>query len=379
MKYISTAEKSANEQAKNILEKYGDYCSKTSPEKRMSIDEYVGKVDWDQYPETYWSVYKDQQRVIPKEQLKDAQKHIEKLIEQESGKASAHRQAKADGYKETLENLSDRLKAADGTESIPLSNAEAEAIAEASKEGKFKPSDYGVTTDAVVKPKYIVNQSLKAGGQSAIMEVAMQTGPQIYQIVKTLIDEDKLDENQLKETGFSALNAGAMGFLEGSVSNSILIMCESGKLGKAFTGASPQTIGNLTVIMLDAFVYGYKFYSGKITADEYADMLTEEIIIAVASQSAGTVAQLLIPLPGVYFAASLAASLYVSANYTQGKEFVLALTDDYGFDIIAPTKNIGEKTASKFEGIKKSLTNTIPFLKEKLDKDYVITLIDIKA
>ena len=55
-----------------------------------------------------------------------------------------------------------------------------------------------------------------------------------------------------------------------------------------------------TIITLDAFVYSYKFYSGEITTDQFADLMTEEVVIAVASQTAGTVAQLLIPLPGVY-------------------------------------------------------------------------------
>lgn len=379
MKYYATAADSANEQAKNILEKYGDYCNKTDPGKRMSREEYVGKIDWDQYPETYWSIYKEQQRVIPKDQLSDAKKHIEKLIKKEAGKEGAHRQAKMEGYEETLKKLSDRLEASDGTKSIPLSKEEAEAISECSKEGKFKPSDYGVTTQDVVKPKYIVNQSLKAGGQSAIIEVAMQTGPAIYQIVKKLIDEGKIDEEELKKTGFSALDAGTMGFLEGSISNALLISCQAGKFGSALKGVSPQTIGNLTVITLDAFVYSYKFYSGQITADEFADLLTEEIIVAVASQTAGTVAQLLIPLPGVYFAASLGASIFVSANYAQGKEVVVVLTDNYGFDMITPAKNTGKEALSKLEIAKNSLLETIPYLKSLVKKDYSVALLDIKS
>lgn len=379
MKYYSTAADSASEQAKNILEKYGEYCSKTDPDKRMTPEEYIGKVDWDQYPETYWSIYKDQQRVIPKEQLEDAQAYIEKLIAKESGKEGAHRQAKADGYNETLENLSDRLKSADGTESIPLSTEDAEAIAEVSKKHEFKPSDYNVTTKNVIKPRYVVNQSLKAGGQSAIIEIAMQTGPEIYQIVKTLIEEGKIDEEQLKETGFATLDAGTMGFLEGSISNALLIMCQSGKFGSALTGVSAQTIGNLTVITLDAFVYSYKFYSGEITADQFADLMTEEVVIAVASQTAGTVAQLLIPLPGVYFAASLAASIYVSANYSKGKDVVLALTDGYGFDMITPTKNAGAEAISKLQIVKGSIEDVIPFLKGKIKDNYNVAILDIKT
>ncbi len=379
LKYYATAADSANEQAKNILDKYGEYCSKTDVAKRMTLEEYVGKIDWDQYPDTYWSIYKEQQRVIPKDQLADAKKHIENLIEKEAGKDGAHRQAKKEGYEETLKKLSDKIEASDGTKSIPLSKAEAEAIAESSKEGKFKPSDYGVTTQNVVTPKYIVNQSLKAGAQSAIIEVAMQTGPAIYQLVRKLIEEGKIDEDELKKTGFSALDAGTMGFLEGSVSNALLISCQAGKFGGSLKGVSPHTIGNLTVIMLDTFVYSYKFYSGQMTADEFADLMTEEIVVAVASQTAGTVAQLLIPLPGVYFAASLGASILVSANYAQGKEAVVALTDSYGFDMITPAKNTGKEALSKLEVAKNSLVESVPYLKSMIKKDYNVALLDIKT
>ena len=377
MKYYATASESASQQAKNILEKYGEYCAKTDPDKRMTKEEYIGKTDWDQYPEVYWSIYKDQQRIIPQEQLSDAKKYIDNLITKESGKEGAHRQAKMDGYYETLEHLSDKLESADGTKSIPLSTEDAEAIAEVSKEKKFKPSEYNVTTKSIIKPGYVVNQSLKAGGQSAIIEIAMQTGPEIYQAVKTLIEDGKISEKQLKETGFSALDAGSMGFLEGAISNALLIMCQSGKFGNALTGVSAQTIGNLTVITLDTFIYSYKFYSGEINADEFADLMTEEIAVAVASQAAGTVAQLLIPLPGVYFAASLAASIYVSANYSQGKDLVVALTDGYGFDMITPSKKAGNNAIKELQVLKSSLEETIPFLKERIKENYNISLLDI--
>ena len=107
--------------------------------------------------------------------------------------------------------------------------------------------------------------------------------------------------------------------------------------------------------------------------------MTEEVVIAVASQTAGTVAQLLIPLPGVYFAASLAASIYVSANYSKGKDVVLALTDGYGFDMITPTKNAGAEAISKLQIVKGSIEDVIPFLKGEIKDNYNVAMLDIKT
>lgn len=59
-------------------------------------------------------------------------------------------------YQETLNMLKDRLSDDKGSESIPLSKKEAEALATLAKQGKINADDLGLTTKELIKYDYII-------------------------------------------------------------------------------------------------------------------------------------------------------------------------------------------------------------------------------
>lgn len=76
-------------------------------------------------------IYCGQVRVIPADQLKEACAWLRQKIATES----TIRPEQMERYQDTLRMLSDRLRDGQGTESIPLTEADAKALAVLAKEG----------------------------------------------------------------------------------------------------------------------------------------------------------------------------------------------------------------------------------------------------
>lgn len=332
-KYYKTAEKSADAQKHyaNIYQKYTEYCNKNN--SSISIDDFLML---DENSDIFWSVYKGQQRLIPADQINDARNYLQRLVAKESAKDGANRQKLAASYKETLDNLTDRLKTADGSESISLTKEEAEALAELSKDNDFKASEWaGITAKSIITPQYIVKQSIRSGATAAAIQSALVLGPQIYQIVVELVRTGELNEEQLKAAGISGLSAAGEGFLEGFVSNALLVMCQAGKFGPNCVKASPELIGTMTVIVINAAKYGYALSKGEITAAEYADIMAEDIITSSVAIGAGMLLAALLPgVPLIYFAGSIAGAMIASYLYDKGKKAAFAVIEDSDFDVV---------------------------------------------
>lgn len=222
MRYIKTASESAKAQAQNYIQRYHEYLSDTKVENPMTMDEWLADKGINlatDDPELYWSIYKDQVRIIPKDQLDDAIACLERSVKSNAAKEGANRKFVSDADLETLEHLTDKLKSADGAESVPLTKADAEAIAKAAQEGDFTAAEFGITAGAAISGSYIAKQAMKSGATAGIIEAAIALGPEIYEIIKYGIENGELDEEQLKTAGVDGLSAAGDGFLKGSISN----------------------------------------------------------------------------------------------------------------------------------------------------------------
>ena len=351
MKYYKTAEQSAKQQAKNYVERYHEYVSTSKSKSPMSMQEWLDDRQVNlsaDSPEMYWSCYKDQVRIIPSDQLEEAKACLEKAVKSNAAKDSTNRKYVSEADLETLENLTDRLKAADGTESIPLSKEEAEAIAKSAQEGNFSAKDLGLTTENAICDTYIARQALKAGATSAIIECAVVLGPEIYEIIKCGIETGDIDEEKLKTTGIDGLSAAGDGFLKGSISNALVVMCQAGKLGAEYTNPSPEMIGAATVLVIDSIRYGIMLSKGEISTAEYVDVLAQEFLVSVGSLGASAVMGLLFPQATLaILLGSFVGGLVVSAGYPAGKTYALALIQSSDVDFLVPV----EATAEAISGI----------------------------
>ncbi len=122
------------------------------------------------------------------------------------------------------------------------------------------------------------------------------------------------------------------------MSSAIVVAAQSGKFGTSLVNIAPETVGTLTVLTIDAIRYGYQLSSEKITKTEYADLMTQDIIIALASQTTGALMLALFPfIPFSYMAGSMAGAMLASVGYQAGKELYLELQGEDGFETIVPS------------------------------------------
>lgn len=339
LKYYKDAKSSANAQAKTFLEDYREQAShdRNNGKVPMSDKEYLDKYN-KPMDALYDSLYSGQGRIIPADQLDEAREYLKRKKLKLDTSNNLERQKLSPGVQETLDNLAARIEAPDGTKSRPLTEDEARQLVELTKNNKdLDLADFGVTPSQLITSKYILKQAINAGGQAAIISTAFAIGPDIYTIIVDAAKEGKIDEKKLKEVGIEGVLAGSEGFVEGSVSSAIVIACQSGKFGSAYTNIAPETVGTLTVLTIDAIRYGYQLSKGELTEVEYADLMTQEIIIAIASQTSGVLLQALFPfLPFAYVAGSMAGAMVASAGYEAGKDLVLQVRGENGFETVVP-------------------------------------------
>ncbi len=333
MKYYATGGRktgSAAMQAKNVIEAYHEYLSKSKAQTPMSFEEYLEKYGYSNDTQTLLrSVYYGQGRIIPEDQLADAIDYLKRKMAEESLKDGPNRALVYENYKETLEKLSDRIRDNDGVESIPLSKDEAEVIAALSKEEGFDAGNYGISLDMISR-EFIMKQAMKAGYTAAVISFVMQLAPEVYKAISYLIENGEIDIDQLRKSGLKALSASATGFIRGSVSCGLTIACHAGRFGSALMNADPSVIGAITVLVIDTIGYSMKVATGKMKPREMGYTLSKEIIISVAAIGAGMALQSVIPVIG-YLLGSFLGSVLASTALDLGEKVFLGFCADTGF------------------------------------------------
>lgn len=369
LKYYDNASSTARAQSYTFWEKYCQYAreAKKQGKEALSPEDWMDKnVASDEVNSIYDSLYVGQTRLIPTDQLDDAAKYLNWKATKRGMVDSETQNALAPATRETLDKLADRIKSPSSTESQPLTTDEARAIAELSQKGKFEPSDFGVKLSTIVKPKYLLKQSMKAGITSASIESVLTIAPEIYDIVCKAKKEGKVDKGDLKTTGVDGAIAGSEGFVEGAVSNAIVVACKSGKLGKAYKDVNPSVVGALTVCTVDAIRYGYSLSKGKISPADYGNLVAEEAVVSLLGVGGATMITALLPgIPFVALLGSMAGSMVAATGYEMTKTMVLEVADNGGF------ADVTSKGLNGTVNVAKNAVKKLDFKNKKTDSDNV--------
>ena len=264
-----------------------------------------------------------------------------------------------------------------------IRNNYAEAIAKAAQEGDFTAAEFGITAGAAISGSYIAKQAMKSGATAGIIEAAIALGPEIYEIIKYGIENGELDEEQLKTAGVDGLSAAGDGFLKGSISNALVVMCQAGKFGAEYVTPSPELIGATTVLVIDAIHYGIKTANGKMSTGEYIDMLVQEVAVSAGSLGSAALVGLLFPHAVLaIMIGSFIGGLVVSAGYTTGKTYALALIESADIDFLVPI----EATADSVKGVAetasikvKDAVSGMRMTGSKVAKNITIRVYDLKS
>jgi len=332
MKYLESAKASASAQAKNYYEKYYEYLRRSRKGEPMSFEEYLQKYGIENNPEELFkSVYSGQYRSVPKEQLEEAIKYLEKLKGIEEGKDGINRALIYENYAETLRKLTDKISDGEGVESIPWDKESAEIIVELCREGRFKPIDISklITTD------YILQQALKAGYTAAVMSLVMEIAPKVCEAIILLAKNGEIDPEQLKKIGLAAVKGPTLGFIRGYVSCALTIACNSGKLGTQFVGVQGNVVAAITVLVMDTVKNAFLVATGKMTAREMSVKTEDAAIISIGALIGGSIGTTLLPQLVVlgYMVGSFVGSV-IGTIVAEGKNtIILALCSNTGITL----------------------------------------------
>ena len=283
-------------------------------------------------PDTMQASYHDQGRLVPTDQLSDAQ-------------AEAHRQALrnqsirpkvSEAYSETENRLTDTISTDDGTKSRTATRKDLEQIANESKKQEFKAEDHGVTAVSAIQTEYLLKQALKAGYTAAAVSVAFQLAPEIYKAIDYLIKHGELDVQQIKRMGAKGISAGAEGFLRGSVASSLKIMCDAGVLGEMFKGINPTLLGTVVALVMQTVKNSILVAAGKMSTQQMGAAFVDTVVISggyiVGAHIGGVIGQALgfeLPVVGYLLGSLIGTSFCVMYNI--GKKKLISFCVDTGF------------------------------------------------
>lgn len=286
VKYYKNGNKSAAQQAKTNYERYMEYCADYrrrhgGQNPTVTAEEYIK----DKFPNDPY--YLGQGRLVPADQMKDAQKWLKRKIAEE---ANGGRAEQVKRYQEALDKLSDRLKSGDGAESLPLTEAEAKELAKLAKEGGFDPAEWGLTTESLMEFEYIMNQAFKAGLSAALVSVVLKVAPEVCGIICKLIENGEVDAEQFKHLGFAAVSGSAEGFVRGTVAAAVITACKAGLLGEMLKKVNPGTLGAITAIAMNTIQNACLLAIGKMSKHDFACKCAEDLVVTVCSAGMGTAA-----------------------------------------------------------------------------------------
>lgn len=326
LKYYSDGQASAKAQSVSVFQRFKDYQSHGGTD---SLEDFLRSRGYDNAESVLNDpIYKGQIRIIPRDQLEEATKYLERIIRTEA----VRRSEQVSRYQETLDMLTDRLSDSKGAESIPLSKKEAYELATLAKQGKINAVELGLTTEELVKYNYVIQQAFKAGLTAAIISIVLKVAPEIFKSIDYLLKNGKINAEQFKKIGFAAVSGGAEGFIRGSVSAAITASCKAGLLGGALKSANPPIIAAVTVITMNVISNAFQVALGKKTRRQLSEEFIRDMYISACSLIGGGVSQALIEIPILgYMLGSFIGSIFGSFTYNLGSKAVLSFCVDSGF------------------------------------------------
>lgn len=281
--------------------------------------------------ETGQPKYHGQERLVPSDHL-------------EAAKLTASRRAAynetvrpeiSESYREAGAHMTDTVS--DGSiKSKSLSKQEDLKMAREVKRDEFSTDQHGVTLDSTIQVNYIIREAAKAGLTTATITMAIQLAPEIYKTIDYLIKTGKIDTQHLKNMGFKAVSASAEGFLRGSISCSLLIMCRKGLLGETLRNVDPMGIGTVVAVIMETVKNSILVAAGKMTAKQMGAAFVDSIVISggyiAGAHIGGMIGQALgfqLPVVG-YLIGSLVGTAF-AVVYNIGKKKLISFCVESGF------------------------------------------------
>lgn len=290
-------------------------------------------------------MYEGQARLIPSDQIKDAIAALDKQISKELNNLNnPDREQVAKIFQDVKSKLTDHLSSPAGDQSLPLAETEAKVIAKLGKEGKFDPRRYDITAAKRSDIKYICTNIFNAGLNAAWVSALIKMVPDIYRLIKKMINDEKLSEEDLSNIGKSGVSGGIQGFVLGTITASITTYAEMGELGDALKALSMSesfapAVSTIAVFACQAIYDSYKLTIGKISEEEFAIKTERNFYIASGSIAGGLSLQFIWGVPVLAYAiGSFIGSILGGFIFTTKEHIMMSLCIKGGYTVFGLVK-----------------------------------------
>lgn len=136
--------------------------------------------------------------------------------------------------------------------------------------------------------------------------------------------------------GTKGISVGAEGFLRGSISSSLLVMCEKGFLGEAFKGINPTVLGTVVALVMQTVKNSILVAAGKMSTQQMGAAFVDTVVISgsylLGAHIGGIIGQALgfeLPVVGYLLGSLIGTSFCVIYNI--GKKKLISFCVDTGF------------------------------------------------
>ncbi len=243
-------------------------------------------------------------KIVPSDQLESIKEIAHRLYL----KNLSTRPELAKHYLDTYNNASDILKIG-GAPSTPLTEKEAFRIAKEIQKDNFDPKLHGLTSENFIQLSDIIRESGEAALNAALITAILKATPHIKNLIVNFLQEGKVNTEDLKNVGLSALSGAGEGYLRGGIAAIITASCKSGILGTSVKSLIPKqlpfVVAGATVIAMNAVHNAIGVYKGKISEAEFAEAcLRDSFVISfgilgasVGAKIGASIGQGAIPIP----------------------------------------------------------------------------------
>ena len=318
LKYYTNGKASAKQQAMSYWERYNKEYKGSK-----SFEEYLQERGIDPDINKWESIYHDQSRLIPSDQVKDGIKLLEKKIANYTSKG-----LDTTGLKETLSLLTDRVTGNDGVSSIPLSKQDCIKLAELAVKGKVDLNELGISLVDLVGYEYIVNEALNAGITAALMSLALRMGPALCQTLMQVIQGQDVSLNDIKKLGITSASSAGFAFVNGAVSAGVVTAMKMGVFGKNLMNPNPGIVGLVSTIVVDIVFNSILLKIGKISSDDFHYRIVKDSVVVAGATGFGLMLAGLVSagvVPFAFLLGSLAGAMLSSFVFDKAHEALLSL------------------------------------------------------
>lgn len=310
LKYYYSAMASANAQAKSYFQRFCEYKA-SSGQTTLTMDQYLTENGIKEEVLRTDPIYSGQIRLIPSDQYEAAVEYLKWKIQKEL----MTRPEEAKRYQETLDLLTSNIKVSDGTKSVELSRETSQKMADLAKDGKFDPSEFGITTGELMIFSHALKEGVKAGTSAAVITMILKMAPHLYQCLEKLIRDGQLDEEKIYDLGFAALTGAGQGFMRGFVAGTIVTACKTGICGAALKSMNPSIVGALTAIFIQSMEDSFRVVKGDMTQHEFVANLSKNIFVSSCGIGVGFALSMITICPFAYLLGNFVGSFVGSFAY----------------------------------------------------------------